>query len=179
MARLNSFYLPPDQWAEPYVLDGTEAGHLLRVLRARPGERVRLFDGRGREGIFVLARADTRQAWLDPEEIATRERPAGRPWLALGWSKAGRRDLLLEKAVELRAGGLVFWRAERSQGDLPEAPKPGWAATMIQAAKQCGETWLPDVALVPDGWAAWPCSAPRAGWPPERPRGSSRPVSPP
>ncbi len=152
MARLNSFYLPPDQWGEPFVLDGTEAGHLLRVLRAGPGETVRLFDGQGREGLFTLSRADKRRAWLDPREITERARPQGRPWLALGWNKAGRRDWLLEKAVELRAGGLVFWRAERSQGDLPEAPKPGWTATMVQAAKQCANPWLPEIRMAPGGW---------------------------
>ena len=152
MARLNSFYLAPAHWADPYSLDGPEAAHLLKVLRARPGERVRLFDGRGREGIFVLARADRRQAWLEPEGITVHDRPRNRPCLALGWNKAGRRDLILEKAVELQAGAMVFWRSERSQGDLPEAPKPGWSATMIQAAKQCGNPWLPEIILAPGGW---------------------------
>ncbi len=152
MARLNSFYLPPGQWAEPYSLDGPEAAHLLKVLRARIGERVRLFDGRGREGIFVLARADKRQAWLTPEHITVHERPRDRVCLALGWNKAGRRDLILEKAVELQAGAMVFWQAERSQGDLPDTPKPGWTATMIQAAKQCGNPWLPEIILAPGGW---------------------------
>ncbi|MBU1248716.1 MAG: RNA methyltransferase, partial [Proteobacteria bacterium] len=65
--------------------------------------------------------------------------------LALGWNKSSRRDWLLEKSVELGATQLLFWQADRSQGTIPAVPKPRWTDRMIQAAKQCGATWLPTV----------------------------------
>lgn len=155
MARLNSFHLPPRSWPDgpdrEAVLEGAEAHHLLRVLRAAPGERVRLFDGRGRDGLFVLERAEKQRAFLRPESLADHPAPAGSLTLALGWNKSGRRDWLLEKAVELEAGGLAFWRAERSQGEPPAEPKDSWQDKLVQAAKQCGAVRLPELAVIPNG----------------------------
>jgi len=156
MARLNSFHLPPESWPTPgsglpYLLEGAEARHLLKVLRTPPGERVRLFDGRGRDGLFVLERVEGGRAVLAPESLTERPEPADQLVLALGWNKSGRRDWLLEKAVELRALGLAFWRAARSQGDPPVAPKETWTEKMIQAAKQCGNSRLPEVHVLTGG----------------------------
>ena len=47
MSRLNSFHLPPALWREPFILADEEAWHLIRVLRARSGDTIRLFNGRG------------------------------------------------------------------------------------------------------------------------------------
>jgi 16S rRNA (uracil1498-N3)-methyltransferase len=156
MARLNSFFLPPERWAEPFVLDGPEARHLLAVLRAKPGVIVRLFDGAGREGVFRLARAEKNRAWLDPVEVREHARPASGLVLALGWNKTGRRDLILEKSVELGALGLIFWQARRSQGQVPAAAKDSWREKFVQAAKQCGNPWLPELSVLPAGAAGLP-----------------------
>lgn len=143
MARLNAFYLEPAKWREPYELDGPEAGHLLTVLRAKPGDQVRLMDGAGRTGIFTLEMKQGKKARLSllSEEVA--EPPAARLHLALGWNKSGRRDDFLEKAVELGVWKVHFWQATRSQGRVPAEPKDAWTARCAQAAKQCGNPWLP------------------------------------
>jgi 16S rRNA (uracil1498-N3)-methyltransferase len=157
MARLNSFYLPPGAWPAsgqgPHVLAGDEARHLLRVVRARVGDRVRLFDGLGREGLFVLRSAAKTEAVLDPERIDRAPVPAGSAYLALGWNRALRRSWLLEKAVELEAAGILFWQAERSQGELPDEPKDAWLGQLVAGAKQSGNPWLPEVRTVPGGAA--------------------------
>jgi len=155
VTRLNSFHLPAESWPGnqngPWVLDGPEARHLLKVLRAAPGERLRLFDGQGREGLFVLESAERGRALLTPESITALPLPQDRLVLALGWNKSSRRDWLLEKAVELGAWGLAFWRAERSQGEPPTAPKDSWQDKLVQAAKQCANPWLPQLAVIPGG----------------------------
>lgn len=151
MSRFPHFHLPPEEWREPYVLEGEEAHHLLRVLRARPGEEVRLFDGRGRTGRFVLLEGKGGRARLEAVEI--REASAAGPgvWLALGWNKSSRRGWLLEKAVELGAGGIWFWQADRSQGRPPDEPKETWRAQLLAGAKQSGNPWLPELAVLPGG----------------------------
>lgn len=154
MARIDGFYLPPEAWSDPYVLEGGEARHLLTVLRARPGTRVRLFDGCGREGFFELVSGRKDVARFAPIEVRNVERPAQRLTIALGFSKAGRRDWLLEKAVELQVGEIVFWQAAHSQGRLPETVKRTWRETCIAAAKQCGAAWLPELNVVGSGAAA-------------------------
>ncbi|MHC1701413.1 MAG: 16S rRNA (uracil(1498)-N(3))-methyltransferase [Humidesulfovibrio sp.] len=170
MPRLNSYHLSPDLWpadAAPRVLlAGPEARHLLGVLRAKPGDILRLFDGQGRWGLFRLVAVSGKdKAELVAQSLELEPRPASGLVLALGWNKSSRRDWLLEKAVELDALGLLFWQAERSQGEPPASAKGSWREKCVQAAKQCGSAWLPDLGVVaggveglvrvaakPDGW---------------------------
>lgn len=151
MARIDGFYLPPGKWREPFVLEGGEARHLLTVLRGAPGTQVRLFDGRGRDGLFVVTETGKRHAVITPVELRHAPRIVKGMTLAVGFSKASRRDWLLEKAVELGAEGVAFWQARRSQGRVPDSPKEGWTDTMVAAAKQCGASWLPQLSVLPDG----------------------------
>ena len=155
MTRLNSYHLPRHLWpaqGELAQLQGQEARHLLGVLRARVGETVRLFDGCGRHGLFELVETSGRSAArLRPLEEFLEPEPRDGVTLALGWNKASRRDWLLEKGVELGARGIVFWLAARSQGDMPGAPKESWTDKCVQAAKQCGSAWLPDIAMIEGG----------------------------
>jgi 16S rRNA (uracil1498-N3)-methyltransferase len=148
---MKSFHLPAHLWQEPFVLDGAEAHHLNTVLRIGVHQRVRLFDGAGRDGVFKIMRQERNKTWLVPEGIETHPHPARRITLAMGWAKSARRGWLLEKAVELQADGLIFWQSERSQGQVPTAPKPAWQSQMLTAAKQCGNPWLPTLAVAPDG----------------------------
>jgi 16S rRNA (uracil1498-N3)-methyltransferase len=150
MARLNSFFLPPEAWCPPYSLDGDEARHLAKVLRHVPGDTVRLFDGRGREGLFAVTRVKGGVEFALLSESFT-PRPAPEVWLAPGFNKSSRRGWLLEKAVELGAAGIFFWEAERGQGGMPDAPKLTWRAQMTAGAKQCGNPWLPEIETVPGG----------------------------
>lgn len=148
---MRTFFLSPDQWREPYVLHGQEAKHLIRVLRLPVGAELRLLDGRGREGIFRVFGMDKRSVFLQAVHIRTHARPQSRCTLALGYMRDIRRSWLLEKAVELEAGALWFWQAERSQSRLPEAGKESWQAQMEAGAKQCNNFWLPELRIVPGG----------------------------
>lgn len=145
MTRLNSFYLAPALWREPFSVQGDEFHHLTRVLRSKPGDMIRLFDGCGRWGLFRVARIDKRDAALELMEQHLSPRPAFPLILATGWSKALRRGFLLEKAVELGASAVWFWQAARSQGEVPEQGKEGWERQLSAAAKQCGTAWLPEI----------------------------------
>jgi len=145
MARLNSFYLAPALWREPFSVQGEEFHHLTRVLRSKTGDTVRLFDGRGKWGLFRIARMDKRNATLELLDARSEPRPGFPLTLAVGWSKAVRRGFLLEKAVELGAAAVWFWQAARSQGEVPQQGKEGWERQLLAAAKQCGTVWLPEI----------------------------------
>jgi 16S rRNA (uracil1498-N3)-methyltransferase len=100
MARLNSFYLPPENWNSPFMLEGGEAKHLGKVLRTRVGDTVRLFDGCGREGLFTVTGITKSKVQLELNEEKTI--PDTRNiTLAIGWNKSSRRNWILEKSVEL------------------------------------------------------------------------------
>jgi 16S rRNA (uracil1498-N3)-methyltransferase len=147
-SELRTFFLEPKAWREPYALDGGEAAHLIKVVRARVGERIRCIDGAGRSGVFAIAALEKKRALLRPESEETLPEPASRCVLALGWNKAARRTWLMEKAVELEAAGVWFWQAERSQGSVPPEAKESWRAQMIAGAKQCGNPYLPEVRVL-------------------------------
>jgi 16S rRNA (uracil1498-N3)-methyltransferase len=156
MPRLNSYHLPPDQWpAQPgarVLLSGPEARHLLGVLRSKPGETLRLFDGHGRHGLFeIVAVLGKDKAELVAQTLEAEPKPTSGLVLALGWNKSARRDWVLEKAVELDALGLLFWQAARSQGSPPAEAKDSWREKCVQAAKQCGSAWLPELGIVAGG----------------------------
>lgn len=145
MSRVNTFYLAPELWREPCILQGDEAHHLIRVLRAQPGSTIRLFDGQGRSGLFLVQATGKKDATL---ELLSEQREPAAPCpliLALGWSKHLRRTYILEKAVELGASQIWFWHAARSQGDIPPCADERWERQLIPAAKQCGVAWLPQV----------------------------------
>ncbi len=156
MARLNSYHLPADLWPAQETarvqLSGPEARHLLGVLRARPGDTLRLFDGQGRFGLFQIIEVSGKdKAELTAQSLHMEPRPTFGLVLALGWNKSSRRDWLLEKAVELDALGILFWSATRSQGEPPAEAKDSWREKCVQAAKQCGSAWLPELGVVAGG----------------------------
>lgn len=151
MIRL--FYLAPELWKEPWTLEGPEARHAIKAVRLTTGDRLRLFDGCGREGDFHIVRSGKDRAELELLNQRQVPRPAAQVHLALGWSRHVRRSWLLEKAVELGAAGLWFWRAKRSQGSLPDEAKEAWTARMIAGAKQSGALYLPEAGILEGGAA--------------------------
>lgn len=149
MSRLNTFYLAPALWREPFVLEGEEAHHLLAVLRARPGQKLRLIDGCGIWGIFTLDTVHKKKAILTLETQHNTPPKSFPLTLALAWSKNLRRSYVLEKAVELGASSLWFWPARRSQGTAPQDIQNVCQRSFIAAAKQCETTWMPQVQVMP------------------------------
>ncbi|SDL19598.1 16S rRNA (uracil1498-N3)-methyltransferase [Maridesulfovibrio ferrireducens] len=148
MSRLNSFYISPENWITPFVLEGSEARHMCKVLRTREGDTVRLFDGLGRDGIFTVDEISKSRATLQLVSETVQNDSRGLT-LAIGWNKSNRRNWLLEKSVELQARGLIFFQGEFSQGKVPENPKDTWHDKNVAAAKQCGNVWLPKLETVP------------------------------
>lgn len=155
MARLNSFYFPTDFWptrvGDTAMIKGTEARHMLTVLRTQEDHIVRLFDGYGQEGVFRVKEANKNRALLEAVEIIHKPGPTEGVTLAIGWGKSKRRNYLFEKTVELKGLGLAFWESARSQGRLPETPKETWHEKCVQAAKQCMNTHLPELSVIPGG----------------------------
>ena len=145
------FYLAPEKWEEPYLLEGAEAQHLSKVLRIKTGEQIRLMDGAGREGLFAVLGISKHTVQLECLDVWTHPKPTHPATLAVAWTKSARRSWLLEKAVEFEAAAVWFWQAERSQFPVPETAKEGWQEQCVAGAKQCRNPWLPDVHTMPGG----------------------------
>jgi 16S rRNA (uracil1498-N3)-methyltransferase len=150
-AGQRSFYLSPEDWRPPFILDRAEFHHLAHVLRLKPGAQVRLFDGCGRFGLFQVEDMDKGSVSLSL--ISESHEPGAEPrcTLAAAFSKALRRGWFMEKCVELGAAAVWFWQGDYSQAALPDAEKDSWKAALISGAKQCEAARLPELAMIRGG----------------------------
>ncbi|MDR3362584.1 MAG: 16S rRNA (uracil(1498)-N(3))-methyltransferase [Desulfovibrio sp.] len=145
------FYLPPEHWDKEVCLEKQEAKHLALALRLSPGQQVRLLDGQGRQGCFVILALDKKTVRLQRVSEQIFPRPASRAVLALAFSKAVRRGFFMEKAVELGADAVWIWQGDHSQGTVPAGLHKSLRDRMIAGAKQCGNPWLPETRVAPSG----------------------------
>jgi 16S rRNA (uracil1498-N3)-methyltransferase len=146
------FYIPPAQWnPEALMLDADEAHHALDVLRLKIGERVTAFDGQGREATAEIVA--TAKGRVDLRVLHQGKTPRLGCELVLGQAipKGRNMDLILEKATELGAAEIAPLLSERTVVRLAAADardkQEKWQRVVIEAAKQCGQNWLPDVAM--------------------------------
>ncbi|WP_290922918.1 16S rRNA (uracil(1498)-N(3))-methyltransferase [Halodesulfovibrio sp.] len=148
---MKTFFLEADKWDEQCVLDGQEAKHAIKVLRMKSGDKVRMLDGQGREGTFLITDTTKSTVTLEQTESFQHAKPETEYYVAIGWGKSVRRGWIFEKAVEFGAAGLWFWQADRSQSKVPTEVKEGWEGQMQAGAKQCDNPWIPELATIPEG----------------------------
>ena len=147
---LPRFYIEPSQWdpAAP-ALTGPEGHHARDVLRVRPGEKVVLFDGAGRELTAEVAEVARQKVQLLPLQASEAPRPATPITLAQAIPKGKNMDGIVQKAVELGAAEIVPILSDRTVVSLDRkegtAKQAKWRQIAIEACKQCGQNWLPEV----------------------------------
>lgn len=129
------------------VLEGQEAQHLSKVMRAKVGDEVTLFDGSGAEfpaRIARLGRAEVELSVLARREI-DREL-SRRVTLAVALPKGDRQRWLVEKLVELGVSELVPLVTQRSVAQPSGSALDRLRRAVIEASKQCGRNRLMAVA---------------------------------
>ena len=127
----------------PAELRGDVAHHLGRVMRARPGDVVRLGDGRGRSANaeVVLVERDLVRACLTGIEFTPP--PVRRVLLAFAPPRLSRAEWLFEHGTEVGVAEFfpLWTERTRPQGERPER----WRRIVTAAAGQCDRAWLPVV----------------------------------
>jgi 16S rRNA (uracil1498-N3)-methyltransferase len=147
---MHRFHLPPEQCVGPTLtLSDREAHHGLHVLRLRRGDQVTVLDGAG--GEFLCSAADHGRHDLRLNVIEKRFIPP-LPWritLLQAIPKGKLFDTILQKATELGAHRIVPLLTERVvtqlDEDKTESKTEHWRAVVIEAIKQSGSAWLPEV----------------------------------
>ncbi len=150
MAR---FYLPPSRWSESRPeLDPSDAHHAADVLRLGVGDGVTLFDGEGNEASATLTEVTRKRAFLSIGEQRSMPKPHTAITLAQAVPKGKNMDLVIQKAVELGASTLIPLLSERTvvrldgAGDA-ERKQERWQSIALEACKQCGQNWMPQIGL--------------------------------
>jgi 16S rRNA (uracil1498-N3)-methyltransferase len=147
---MHRFYLPPSRTQQAtLVLSEGEAHHALQVLRLGPGERVTVLDGAGHEFLCEIERCHRREAELKVLEKRTHPAPPCRITLVQAIPKGKTFEEIIEKATELGAARIVPLMSERVvvrlSGKEAAQKREKWQAVAVEAIKQCGAAWLPEV----------------------------------
>ena len=147
---MHRFYLPPEDCREPRCeLRDAEAYHAQHVLRIKRGERVSVLDGAGSE--FVCEVEDPTRGAVALRVLEKKFSPPrpGQITLLQALPKGKLIEDLIQKAVELGVHRIVPLLSERVVTQLdPEGAKAKavkWRTIAVEAIKQCGSAWLPQV----------------------------------
>lgn len=124
-------------------LDGSEAHHLLHVLRAKVGDRIGLFNGQGDEAIAEIVEVRKRSAQLRINDCWTTPPDVRELVIATALPKGDRADWLIEKATELGASRIIPLRTVRSVVEPREAKLHRLEQIAVAACKQCGRSRIP------------------------------------
>jgi 16S rRNA (uracil1498-N3)-methyltransferase len=133
----SSIDLPPDT-----------ASHLAKVLRARAGDELILFNGDGREysGAIEAVRGSRVAASVGDSRQVNRESPLSTT-LVQCVPRGDRMDFIVQKATELGVARIVPVLSQRSVVRLDKAQAESkavhWRAVAVSACEQCGRNRLP------------------------------------
>ena len=140
------------------VLKGNVAQHLGRVLRARAGDHIALFNGDGQEFTATVVNVSKREVSIDIGEAHFPNTESQvHTTLGLCLSKGDRFDWGIQKATELGVGTIIPLQSERVDFAIPtdriEKRVAHWQQIAVSACEQCGRVKVPSItppqSLVP------------------------------
>jgi 16S rRNA (uracil1498-N3)-methyltransferase len=159
---MRRLFVPPDRLkGDRVAVEGEAHRYLARVLRARAGDRLTLFDGCGVEAdaeVVSVERSQTVLA-LGPRRAAAGA-PGARIVLLQSLARGERMDWIVQKTSELGVSRIVPVVTDRSGGLLPAAAaarRQRWEKIAREAARQSGRADVPaieDVLPLRDAFAA-------------------------
>jgi 16S rRNA (uracil1498-N3)-methyltransferase len=157
MAR---FFLPPNAWGGSPALTGDEARHLSQVLRGKAGERITVFDGRGRRAAATVLSISKDHIPLELGEQVESRKTGPAIILAQAIPKGKNMDFIVQKAVELGVSAIQPLVTSNTVVQPGDGKSEKWRRVALEACKQCGQDTLPEIAepLPFDRWIAPPSS---------------------
>lgn len=128
------------------------ASHVAKVLRARAGDPLILFNGDGREfdGVIEAVRGSRVSAAVGDGRSVDRESPLAIT-LVQCVPRGDRMDFIVQKATELGVARIVPVLSQRSVVRLDPAQAQAkalhWRAVAVSACEQCGRNRLPGIEV--------------------------------
>lgn len=129
------------------ILRDDEARHCSRVLRAKAGDTIRVFDGRGSvwPACITAVGRDTVAVSLG-EPLPAESIAEVNLTLAVALPKGERQKWLVEKLTELGTARLVPLVTERGVAEATASARERLKRGVIEACKQCGRNTLMEIA---------------------------------
>ena len=148
------FFVEPEQigpeWA---TITGPDVNHIRNVLRMKPGEAVRISDGKGScyDGTIDTLQSDEIIVRLTGEKMESTELPV-EVVLFQGLPKSDKMEWIIQKNTELGVGAIVPVATSRAVVKLDEKKADSkvkrWNGIAEAAAKQSKRTLIPEVCSV-------------------------------
>ncbi len=137
------FFIDPSSAARPLVsIKGSEAHHIKNVLRMKPGDSLKLFDGTGFEYEAVLISVSAQNVAVEIQrKIEVTAQPGVHIIVAQAFLKEKKMDDLVRKLCELGVSRWIPFFSQRSiarpdQKRLADRSQR-WMRIATEAAKQC------------------------------------------
>jgi 16S rRNA (uracil1498-N3)-methyltransferase len=131
------------------ILDAEQSHHCAQVMRQNVGDLFAVFDGHGVEAKARVTEVNKDEVKFQVLARATSPRTTHPVWLAQALTKPKSMDLILQKATELGVSELAPLQSGHSIAQVDdekiESKVEKWRTLTIEAAKQCGQNWLPAV----------------------------------
>ncbi len=135
------------------IIEGDDARHLARSLRAKAGEEVEVIDP---NGFMLTVRLDhvsmTRVEGTVVSQRAHQPEPAARITIAIANLPAPALELVLSRCTEAGAHAFVVFRADRSVGRGEKLER--WNTITREAAMLAGRVRVPEVSVASSADAA-------------------------
>lgn len=138
---------------EKVRITGADLNHMKNVLRMKPGEAVLISDGTGKDYNCQVETYTEGEGILGilSENEDSRELPS-RIWLFQGLPKSDKMEVIIQKAVELGAAGVIPVATRNAVVKLDakkaESKVRRWQAIAESAAKQSKRSYIPQVGAV-------------------------------
>jgi 16S rRNA (uracil1498-N3)-methyltransferase len=154
---MQRYFVPPEQLEGNLArLTGDDAHHLMKVMRAEPGEEIIISNGLDRE---VLARvSDIGKGLVEAEvvrELPMDKEAAVEVWIAQSLPKGDKLETVIQKCTELGADRFIPFLSKRTvvqYDDKKEAKRvERWSKIAKEAAEQAHRNRVPAVET-PVSW---------------------------
>ena len=145
------FFIDETPQGDTVALHGENAHHAGRVLRLRPGEALTLCDGAGTDFDCTVEQVEKdevvcRVQASHPSETEPRQDMT----LFMALPKSDKMEFVMQKSVELGVRKIVPFLSKNcvSRPDKTDKKVERWRKIAVEAAKQCGRGYLPEVTAV-------------------------------
>lgn len=154
---MQRYFVPPENMEGFSVrVDGDDAHHLVKVMRAEPGQEIICSNGLNREVLARISRVEKHQV----EAVVVRELPMDREagvevWIAQSLPKGDKLETVIQKCTELGADRFIPFVSERTVVQYDEK-KEGkrldrWRKIAKEAAEQAHRNRVPEIGQ-PCSW---------------------------
>ncbi len=156
-AKIRLFVEQPLGQGQEIALSQGHAHYLFNVLRQSIGTQIALFNNRDGEWLAEIVAGSKRGATAQCRAQSAPQRSPPDLWLLFAPIKKARTDFIVEKAAELGAARILPVQTELTNSERIRQDR--LQAHAIEAAEQCGGTFVPEVAALtplPKLLADWP-----------------------